>query len=282
MPEFDSGFKIAARCSGLELCRVGGLACDRLEPISDTVQTTERLADRAFLGRHGGARFVVYFEAYTQWRNDVVWGILAKSGLLSERERLPTRTLVFVLTPQRYREQHGTFRLESEGEATQQVWFREILLWRERPEPWWEQVPGLMALLPLCAHGLNEEDAVTQAAQTIMARVNDTSMRADLLTTLFYFGKLASPAVDVWRLIGVENMRESNFFEEIEAFGRLVQSQVAIMEALAVRFGPEAAEEFKEPLKSIKDIDKLSELHKLAIKTRGLGPFRRALRTSAS
>jgi hypothetical protein len=39
--------------------------------------------------------------------------VLAKSGLLSERERLPTRSLIFVLLPQGYKEQNGAFRLES-------------------------------------------------------------------------------------------------------------------------------------------------------------------------
>ena len=64
-----------------------------------------------------------------------VWSVLAKSGLLSERERLPTRSLVFVLLPQGYRDQDGTFRLEAEpGEPTQQVWFKEVCLWKEKPE----------------------------------------------------------------------------------------------------------------------------------------------------
>jgi hypothetical protein len=35
-------------------------------------------------------------------------------------------------------------------QPTQQVWFREICLWQQEPQPWWDQVPGLMALSPLC------------------------------------------------------------------------------------------------------------------------------------
>ena len=34
------------------------------------------------------------------------------------------------------------------GEPTQQLWFREVPLWGLDPEPWWEEVPGLMALYP--------------------------------------------------------------------------------------------------------------------------------------
>jgi len=55
------------------------------------VQATERLADRAFLARQGRQRFVVYFEAYTRWADSARWSVLAKSALLSERERVPTR-----------------------------------------------------------------------------------------------------------------------------------------------------------------------------------------------
>jgi hypothetical protein len=116
MADFDVSFKIAAHNSGREMCRLASLRCDEWEPIGDTLQTTERLADRAFRARQGDESFVVYFEAYTSWRDDARWNILSKSALLSEREQLPTRTLVFVLTPERYREQHGTFRLEVAGE----------------------------------------------------------------------------------------------------------------------------------------------------------------------
>jgi hypothetical protein len=72
--------------------------------------------------------------------------------------------------------------LEVAGRPTQQLWFHKICLWQERRQPWWEQVPGLMALLPLCDHGRTEDDAVKHAAQSFTARVADTTVRADLLT----------------------------------------------------------------------------------------------------
>ena len=127
MADFDGGFEIVARSSGAGLSRLGGISVDRWEPIGDTVQTTERLADRAFRGKHGESRFVVYMEAYTRWVESARWSVVAKSGLLSERERLPTRSLIFILTPQGYHEQGGTSRLGTSLEAPiQQIWFREI------------------------------------------------------------------------------------------------------------------------------------------------------------
>jgi hypothetical protein len=60
------GFKIAARHSGAGLSRLAGVAVDSWEAIGDTLQTTERLADRAFRGSRAGEPFVVYMEAYTR------------------------------------------------------------------------------------------------------------------------------------------------------------------------------------------------------------------------
>ena len=90
MAEIDISFKIAAHISGRELSALAGIQPDVWEPISDTLQTTERLADRAFRAEEGGERFVVYFEAYTTWREEYRWNILSKSALLSEREQAPT------------------------------------------------------------------------------------------------------------------------------------------------------------------------------------------------
>jgi hypothetical protein len=290
MADFDISFKIASHTSGREFCRLRGIQPDVWEPIGDTLQTTERLADRAFRAQQGGERFVIYFECYTTWREDARWNILAKSALLSEREQLPTCTFVFVLTEEGYRDQSGTFRLAARGQSTQQVWFEEICLWREQPQPWWETVPGLMALLPLTAHGLTEEDAVAQAARSINTQLPQTSQRADLLTALAYFGKLAYPALGILDLIGRENMRESKFFEEVISEGRMegrIEGALAtrrddILEALTLRFGSETADEFKEALNAITDQNKLLELYRLAIKSRGAGAIRRVLRSLQS
>jgi len=188
---------------------------------------------------------------------------------------------VFLLTPERYREQHGTFRLEVAGEPTQQVWFREICLWRERPEPWWETVPGLMALYPLTAHDRPPTDAIQYATQTIAGRVPETSARADLLAALSIFGTLVYPDLNVRHLIGVELMHESKFVQEIQNEAEIRRARIFVQQALEGRFGSDVAAEFAELLNSIQHIDQLSELHRLAIKSRGLAAFRRAVSRQA-
>ena len=278
MADFDGGFKIVARSSGAGLSRLGGVPVDLWEPIGDTLQTTERLADRAFRAEHGPSRFVVYMEAYTRWVESAPWSVLAKSGLLSERERLPTRSLLFILMPQGYREQGGTFRLETApGEPTQQVWFREIPLWRETPEEWWEHHPGLMALLPLCKHGMEPPEAVAHAATAIKHREMDAARRADLLTTLAIFGRLADRDTDVLGIIGREQMRDSPVIQQFIDEAEQSECRRSVRELLVVRFGAEVAKEFEEALNGIENLQQLRDLFTAAAQARRIGQFRKAL-----
>src|SRR5262245_20128074 len=165
MPDYDAGFKIVAHVAGRELTAQAGVTCQQWEPVGDTLQATERLADRAFRARQGRERFIVYMEAYTRWQDTAPWSVLAKSGLVAERKRLPVLGLVFVRLPRGYRPQGGSFRLEAAGSPAQQVWLREVCWWRQEPQAWWEGAPGLMPLYPLCQHRQPRREAVTYAAQ---------------------------------------------------------------------------------------------------------------------
>ncbi len=276
MPDYDAGFKIVAHRAGRQLAALAGVQCQHWQPIGGEVQATERLADRAFRARGDGERFIVYMEAYTRWQAAAPWSILSKSGLLSERERLPTVSLVYILLPRGYRPQHGTFQLAVDGAATQRIWFREICLWQLDPQGW-ETEPGLMALYPLSRHGRSPTEAVSHAAQAISAAENDKVVRADLLTTLGLFGKLVNPGIDLFHLIGREQMKESKFYQEIMDEGRLEGRREYILEAIQVRFGTEAASSIAGALGPINDSDRLSELHRLAMRCRRLSEFQRAV-----
>lgn len=201
MPAFDSGFKIVAHNAGPPLAALGNVTAEEWQTVVSEVQTTERFADRAFKARNGNERFVVYMEAFTLAKHVNLWNVLAKSSLLSERERLPTRTLIYILRPRGYVSTKNRFRLEVGGYLTQELRFKEICMWKQVPSLDWEDSPAMMALYPLCRHGKTPGTAMNHAANTIIHGVADRGARADLLTTLAIFGKLAYPAVDVWSLI---------------------------------------------------------------------------------
>jgi hypothetical protein len=278
MPDFDIGFKIAARSSGAGLSRLAGIIPEAWEPLSDTLQTTERLADRAFRATVGGERFVVYLEAYTRWVESAPWSVLAKSGLLSERERLPTLSLIFVLLPRGYRKQQGTFQLKIQLlRKTQQVWFEEVCLWKQKPEPWWEKNPGLMALYPLCDHGQEPSVAVTHAAEAIRHQALDSVRRADLLTTLGIFGRLKHQELDTFAIIGREQMRESTLMQQVADEAKVEQAREDVLEVVRLRFGEQAVAEFSPAINKIEHMEQLKALHQLAVQSRRISQFRKGM-----
>ena len=194
MQDFDHGFKEVAQHAGRELARVADVECDRLRPISGEVHaTTERLADLAFQARHGKERFVVYFEAYARWNRHAPLNLLAKSGLLAERERLPVLPIVFILRRRGYRSQDGRLELKVGGKVTQLLQFREVPLWEVEPQTWWEDAPALMPLYPLCRHGRRPRESIVHATQVIEERIVDDIQRADALSLLDLFGEMAYP-----------------------------------------------------------------------------------------
>lgn len=275
MPDYDAGFKIVARAAGRQLAELAGVHCEQWEPIGGEVQATERLADRAFRAQTGAESFVVYMEAYTRWQASAPWSVLSKSSLLSERERLPTLSLIYVLLPQGYQPQRGKIRLTVGGTTSQLVRFREICLWKQRPAAWWEESPGLMTLSPLCRQQRKPEAAITHAARVIRRREADSVTRANLLTTLGIFGRLCHPKIDVLDVIGREHMKESPFYQQLVAEGRVEARREDVLQALQLRFGDKAVGEFTAGLQRINDAEALSRLHRLAIQSRRLTDFRR-------
>src|SRR5262249_55928533 len=116
MAEFDQGIKMIAETTGRQLARAAGVPSQQWAPLESTLQvTTERLADRVFQARQGRERFVVYFEFYTTWDRDAPWDMLAKSGLLSQREKLPTVCIPVVFRKKGFRSPGGQLRLEAAG-----------------------------------------------------------------------------------------------------------------------------------------------------------------------
>jgi hypothetical protein len=278
MAAFDHNMKRITDTSGRELARVAGVECQRLRPVESTLpQTTEQLADRVFRASRGRERFVLYFEFYTRWDRNAPWDMLAKSGFLSQREHLPTVCLAFVLLPRGFRSQGGRLQLAVTGQPTQHLWFREVPLWEQDPQPWWEEVPGLMALYPLCRHRQQPRDAILHATGVIEAHTPDTPARDDFLAYLNTFGRLAFPRLDVAAIIGREKMKDSPFLREIMNEGRIEAMRADILRILARRFGEEAAPPLTPLLAECTDLDRLGELFDLALDCHAIAEFRSAL-----
>lgn len=281
MPDFDRGFKTAAHVSGRQLARLARLSCTRWAPIVSEVQMSERFADRAFTARRDRERFVVYFEAYTTWDDDARWNILAKSGLLSERARMPTKCLIFILQSDGYRPQGGEFRLTLGGQTTQFLSFEEVCLWEKEPEPWWEEAPGLMTMYPLTRHSEGPEEAVRHAAGVIESRVADSVRRAELLTVLGIFGTLGHPDINPFDIIGRQRMRENPFYRQIMNEGRKEAGRAYTLAVLEDRFGSSAVAQVADAVNAVEDPSELDRLFDVARHCTGIDEFRQALGPAA-
>jgi hypothetical protein len=245
-----------------------------LRPLEGTLpSTTELLADRAFRASRGRERFVVYFEFYTRWDRHAPWDMLAKSGLLSHRLRLPTVCLAFVLHRRGFRPQGGQMRLEAAGWPTQQLWFREACLWELEPQDWWQRVPGLMVLYPLCRHGEPTGEAVRHSAASIEDLALPAGEQADWLSWLNIFADRLLPLGEVARIIGEEKMRESRVYREWVSEGE----RKILLGVLRSRFGPDLPEDLLARLNRIWEPRQLEPLTPIAVNCSGLEEFAAAL-----
>jgi hypothetical protein len=278
MAELDHGLKMISSTTGRQLARLAHIECRTWEPIESTLQTTtERLADRVFRASQGRERFVVYFEFLSSWQPSILWNVLGKSGLLSEREQLPTRCILLVLRKAGYRPQKGTLRLSVDKKPTQQLWFTEVLLWEKKPQAWWEDVPGLIALFPLCDHQRQPREAVSHAAGIIERTVSEPVERADWLYLLSIFGKMAYSRLDVEGIIGREKMQDSRMWREASAEGELKRQRLNIQRVLRARFRTEAPMTLTQRLEQLDNLEILEPLLDVAATCASLEEFAKAL-----
>jgi hypothetical protein len=278
MAQFDHAIKQIAETTGRPLARIAAVKCTEWAPLESSLPATvEKLADRAFRASQREASFVVYFEFYTTWDASAPWDILGKSGMLSQREHLPTVCIAVIFQPKGYKPQNGRIQLEAVGGMTQFVRLREVPLWELKPEPWWDEEPGLMALYPLCHHGEEAEVVIRHAAAAIESAVAEQSARQDFLSFLGFYGLLGYPAVNVLEIIGRENMRDSTFYQEVFHDGALEERRASILEVLQARFGEKAANPFAALLGRIDNLDFLRSLNRSAIQCVSLEEFQVAL-----
>jgi hypothetical protein len=261
MPQSDHGIKELADTSGRQLARLAGLDCRHWRPVESTLPaTTELLADRVFQARQGRERFAVYFEFYTRWDRNAPWDMLAKSSLVSKRLHLPTVCVPVIFLARGYRSMKGTFRLEVAGEPTQQLWVREVCLWKQVPDPWWEDEPGLMALYPLCQHGRQPREAITFAAAAIERKVPTPGARDEALALLTIFGERAFPKLDVERIIGSEKMRESRMLRRVRQEGELSRQRNNLLKVVQSKFGKAFEAEVADTINHMDDLAHLEQL----------------------
>jgi predicted transposase YdaD len=158
------------------------------------------------------------------------------------------------------------------------VWFKEIPLWEQQPEDWWEEVPGLMALYPLCRHGLSPREAVQHAARSITEHEQEPIRRADWLFILNLFGTLAYPRLNPKEIIGSEAMQNSRWYREFRAEER----REDILRILRARFGLQGTDDIATALQAVKKLELLDHYIGRSATCASVDEFRNDLQLQAA
>ncbi len=142
-----------------------------------------------------------------------------------------------------------------------------------QPQDWWQRVPGLMVLYPLCRHGEPVREAIRHSAAAIERLDLPAGEQADWLSWLNIFGGRLLPREEVIRIIGEEKMRESPVYRGILGEGE----RTAILRFLRVRFGPDLPDDLVARLSRLYEPRQLEPLIDLAASCSGLEEFHAAL-----
>jgi hypothetical protein len=151
-------------------------------------------------------------------------------------------------------------------ELARHLWFREVRLWEVQPEVWWEKVPGLMVLYPLCRHQGSPREAIRHSAAAIEWLALPAGQRQDWFSWLEIFGGLLLPRRKVNSIIGSEKMKESSVYRGILEDGE----RTINLRVLRARFGPELPDDLLERLNQLEEPDQLEPLGELAATCAGL------------
>lgn len=157
------------------------------------------------------------------------------------------------------------------------MWYKEVRLWQQKPEAWWEDEPGLMALYPQCDHGRRPRDAISHAADVIESRMADVPERGTFLMLLGIFGRLGHPELDARQIIGVEKMKEPKFYQEIMQEGELARLRKNILRALRVRMKAEPPADLASAVEAIDDVGRLEGPFDVSATCENFSAFREAL-----
>lgn len=185
--------------------------------------------------------------------------------------------MIFVLHPRNYRPPGEEFRLGYGGKTTQWVEIQVVPLWEVEPDPSWEQSAALMALYPLCRHPEPPSEAIRHAAGVIRRKASGSADRADLLSILGLFGRLAYPDLNPVALIGREHMRESPLYQEIMDEGSILTARRYILTIVAGRFGKRAANSVELAVNAVEDLPRLDQLVSVAVRCASIDAFREEL-----
>ena len=255
----------------------------------DTEQQTVKVHqnDMTFKVHFQDEEVILHIEAQTHDSRDkpMPLRVLAYASVLMLRYEIPVYSMVLYLAPNAGRTDPGGY---SYGDNTLglQHKYQVIRLADLAGESFLDAAPvGLLPFTPLMKPpaGMDTEAWLERCVETTQAAPVDSQTRGTLLFALSTLGSLAHDPTFFQKHISEEMMQESPFYQlviqrGIEQGAREVSIK-NILSALIARFPHSDTQHVEQALEAIFSLDRLTELHLIAIQTPSFEAFLQALDT---
>ncbi len=141
---------------------------------------------------------------------------------------------------------------------------------------------GLLPFTPLMKppESMDTEEWLKKCVEKTVAAPVDTKTRGTLLFALTTFSSLVHDITFIQKIISEEMMQEFPFIEHLRQKGAREMAIKNIQAVLTKRFPQSNVQTIEQPLESIEDLDRLTELHLTAIDTPSVEDFLQALNGS--
>ena len=205
--------------------------------------------------------------------------MLSYASELLLRHELPVYSVVLYLSPNAGQTDPGGYRYGNDDFGLRHG-YQVIRLADLEGESFLEAASvGLLPFTPLMKppEGMNTEAWLEKCVEKTVAAPVDTSTRGTLLFALSMFGGLVHDPSFFDELISEEMMQESPYYEHIIKRGieqgARENSINNILSVLTERFPRSDVQPVAEALESILELDRLTELHRAAVRTSSVETF---------
>ena len=231
---------------------------------------------------------LLHIEVQTQDSRDkpMPLRVLAYTSELLLRHELPVYSMVLYLSPNAGQTDPGGYSYGNDVLGLQHKYHVIRLADLEGAAFLDAASVGLLPFTPLMRPptDMNTEVWLRKCVEKTEAAPVDTQTRGTLLFALSTLGSIAHDLTFLQKLISEEMMQESPFIEHlIQKYSEQGSREMSIKDIFTVlteRFPQSDVQPVEQALESIQDIDRLTELHRTAVKTPSLEVFLQTLNAS--
>ncbi len=260
----------------------------------DTEQQTVKVHrnDMTFKVRWHNETVLLHIEVQTEDSRDkpMPLRMLSYAGELLLRHELPVYSVVLYLSPNAGQTDPGGYRYGNDAFGLRHG-YQVIRLADLEGESFLEAASvGLLPFTPLMKPpaGMNTEAWLERCVEKTVVAPVDSQTRGTLFLALSTLGSLAHDLTFLQTLISEEMMQESPFIEHLMQKyteqgieqGARENSINNILSVLTERFPLSDVQPVEQALESIEDLDRLTDLHRTAVKTPSVEAFLQELNAS--